>query len=551
MYHAILTTMKNSFNLIKKRVGKSSGGIMAAMAGGGQQDKPFFEVTVELNLNSEPNVVAKPSLDEVQDAINRTAVAILRSTKRLISWGQDRSADNTESFFDMLAAEKEVCKLVLLLTGSIEGAKKEVVDYLGSFEAHSYLWKNDMQREYSNFLKTEPSLEDFDDELSKYVKQEAAILEIPNEKNIGVLALDNAGIKTALSSFASMWKAQYAKNLLGIARKELETIVEYIKSTNLKFSINVEHLDDVRKLMTMLQEIREKESRIDWDFGPVEEKYELLQKYDVKQLSQDELFQVSELRTMWGKLKVLTNSVADQLGEKQAGFKNDLVNNVATFKTNVKGFRTDYEKNGPTQPNIKPYDAIDRLNKYDREFTELDRKYTMFNAGEVLFGMPQTQLDAMEKTGKEIKLLKQLYGLYQNVDNTVAEYNDILWIDVVSNIESMTTQVNEFQRQCKGMPRALKEWDAYEELRKKIEDLLESLPLLQYLSNKSMRSRHWNQVMEATGCTFKTVSYTHLRAHETPEHLVCRLLLEKKKKKKKCNKSPTNKWKLKNQETTE
>jgi dynein heavy chain len=127
----------------------------------------------------------------------------------------------------------------------------------------------------------------------------------------------------------------------------------------------------------------------------------------------------------------------------------------------------------------------------------------MFNAGEVLFGMPQTQMDAMSKTGKEIKLLKQLYGLYQNVDNTVAEYNEILWIDVVSNIDSMTTQVNEFQRQCKAMPRALKEWDAYEELKNKIEDLLESLPLLQYLSNKSMRSRHWNQVMAATTCTFK------------------------------------------------
>eukprot|EP00658_Telonema_sp_P-2_P007771 TRINITY_DN1288_c0_g1_i1.p3 TRINITY_DN1288_c0_g1~~TRINITY_DN1288_c0_g1_i1.p3 ORF type:complete len:105 (-),score=24.35 TRINITY_DN1288_c0_g1_i1:39-353(-) len=28
----------------------------------------------------------------------------------------------------------------------------------------------------------------------------------------------------------------------------------------------------------------------------------------------------------------------------------------------------------------------------------------------------------------------------------------------------------------------------------------------------------------------RSVSYTHLRAHETPEHLVCRLLLEKKKK---------------------
>ena len=33
------------------------------------------------------------------------------------------------------------------------------------------------------------------------------------------------------------------------------------------------------------------------------------------------------------------------------------------------------------------------------------------------------------------------------------------------------------------------------------------------------------------GRVAKAVSYTHLRAHETPEHLVCRLLLEKKNEK--------------------
>eukprot|EP00658_Telonema_sp_P-2_P081576 TRINITY_DN8400_c0_g1_i1.p1 TRINITY_DN8400_c0_g1~~TRINITY_DN8400_c0_g1_i1.p1 ORF type:complete len:166 (+),score=22.49 TRINITY_DN8400_c0_g1_i1:391-888(+) len=35
---------------------------------------------------------------------------------------------------------------------------------------------------------------------------------------------------------------------------------------------------------------------------------------------------------------------------------------------------------------------------------------------------------------------------------------------------------------------------------------------------------------EKTMVGIVAVSYTHLRAHETPEHLVCRLLLEKKKK---------------------
>ena len=39
----------------------------------------------------------------------------------------------------------------------------------------------------------------------------------------------------------------------------------------------------------------------------------------------------------------------------------------------------------------------------------------------------------------------------------------------------------------------------------------------------------------------ESVSYTHLRAHETPEHLVCRLLLEKKKHTKHNNKINTTK----------
>src|SRR5678816_2656981 len=38
-------------------------------------------------------------------------------------------------------------------------------------------------------------------------------------------------------------------------------------------------------------------------------------------------------------------------------------------------------------------------------------------------------------------------------------------------------------------------------------------------------TRYWI----ALGILVASVSYTHLRAHETPEHLVCRLLLEKKK----------------------
>eukprot|EP00658_Telonema_sp_P-2_P078150 TRINITY_DN7248_c0_g2_i2.p1 TRINITY_DN7248_c0_g2~~TRINITY_DN7248_c0_g2_i2.p1 ORF type:complete len:377 (+),score=99.92 TRINITY_DN7248_c0_g2_i2:47-1177(+) len=70
------------------------------------------------------------------------------------------------------------------------------------------------------------------------------------------------------------------------------------------------------------------------------------------------------------------------------------------------------------------------------------------------------------------------------------------------------------------------------------------LTLDSILSSKDIVRRVVAQGRDAKTLTFKAaaestmtvstldpVSYTHLRAHETPEHLVCRLLLEKKKKK--------------------
>ena len=56
-------------------------------------------------------------------------------------------------------------------------------------------------------------------------------------------------------------------------------------------------------------------------------------------------------------------------------------------------------------------------------------------------------------------------------------------------------------------------------------------PHLMYKVEKWLKGEH-----QCESCGFDPVkayptlpvSYTHLRAHETPEHLVCRLLLEKK-----------------------
>ena len=80
-------------------------------------------------------------------------------------------------------------------------------------------------------------------------------------------------------------------------------------------------------------------------------------------------------------------------------------------------------------------------------------------------------------------------SLYVNVIKTIDGFGGFLWVDVVEQIDTMTEQVNTFQNMVKKLPKALKEWQAFIDCKKTVDEFLEELPLFQQLAHKSMRPR--------------------------------------------------------------
>lgn len=67
----------------------------------------------------------------------------------------------------------------------------------------------------------------------------------------------------------------------------------------------------------------------------------------------------------------------------------------------------------------------------------------------------------------------------------------------------MTSKTDKFAIDCKKLPRSLKEWEAFHDLKQKIEEFTEILPMLRELSKPSIKPRHWIQVIKATNTNLR------------------------------------------------
>ena len=138
------------------------------------------------------------------------------------------------------------------------------------------------------------------------------------------------------------------------------------------------------------------------------------------------------------------------------------------------------------------------------QFDDLWRKFQTYSNGEDLFGMPVTPYPELEKIRKELNLLQKLYGLYNLVMDSIDGYYDILWVDV--DTEKINSELLEFQNKCRKLPKGLKDWQAFRDLSKKIEDFNTVCPLLERMSDKAMKERHWKRIEELTKFTFDVES---------------------------------------------
>ncbi|KAG5316447.1 DYH8 protein, partial [Acromyrmex insinuator] len=494
LIEALVKCTKNSLDLLKKKATIMSVLVKDIAI---EQEIPIMMTYFVLQI---PNIVIIPSIEELQNNFGKIITNIIETHKKVYTWGQrystnarvtlpDKILHNT--YFQNVSEHKDIIRSSISLQGLILMLRDDVFKVGNSYLRYSYIWTENRDDIIQAFIDTKPLIQDIKE---KFIEYEDLIIEIQNlpERHIlGPLQIDTDKLKLALLVEANAWKKSLGVMLSNTYKKKFQKIIDYISEKNKVLARHIKDLEDVRVAMKCLAEIRDDFISLDMELILIEETYTLMGKFNIDILKEDQDI-VDGLRYNFNNMLNMAKKVQTVICEMQDPLKKELIDGVTLLKKKVAHFDIDFELNGPMVEGIVAKEASERVILFQARFEELWERYETYSSGESLFGIEVTEYPSLHQRKKELNLLQKLYTLYLQVMRTIDSYYDIPWSEI--DIESIITELTDFQNKCRKLPKAMREWPAYVDLKKKIDDFNEMCPLLEMMANKAMKDRHWNKL---------------------------------------------------------
>ena len=117
-----------------------------------------------------------------------------------------------------------------------------------------------------------------------------------------------------------------------------------------------------------------------------------------------------------------------------------------------------------------------------------------------LFEVQIPDFKQIKQCRKDIRLLKSLWDYVNIVRSTFEDWKQTKWREI--NADSMDTECKKFAKEIRALDKEMRAWDAYSGVENDVKNMMTSLRAVTELQNPSIRERHWQELMKATGVTF-------------------------------------------------
>eukprot|EP00755_Sulcionema_specki_P019722 Sspe_Gene.70182::Locus_41437_Transcript_1_1_Confidence_1.000_Length_4815::g.70182::m.70182/K10408/DNAH; dynein heavy chain, axonemal len=444
---------------------------------------------------------------------NDTAQCIAR-----LDTGDDNYAQDVYAHKDANSMAKQINELI---TASAEQCHK----YAEQFMQYSDLWEKDVNKEFQQFL-TPPkqtvhdddqdeqeknddeeashffgvSLEQFDQQITRYERLYEKISELPPSSVVGWLRIDSKPIRESLKDCCRKWIEKYTGYIVKKIESELKGLYTFIEQADTGLEEEIqdgpEGEEGLRRVLKHIRDCRVRDGPTRAMFDPITEGIQMLRQHGDQGDSQ--VAHLEELRKeapdKWSQLMKKVFNVRSANGQRQDKEAMLIKSRALEMEEQVLGFRMSFKTLKPFQYDISVEEAYQELVLWNQHLNDKEVQASELNDIQELFDLTPTDLPELKECRQELLLLKQLWDF---VGHVKSQFND--WMQQTFKLmtpDDLIEESKKMQKQMKGMPLKCKGTGTFNGIETEVKDMLTTLPLVVELRNDAMRERHWRQLLK-------------------------------------------------------
>jgi hypothetical protein len=407
-------------------------------------------------------------------------------------------AMQVRSLYLRIGKDAVVVKAFLQLLGCFAPLQRSLTAFLEYFSSADKPFAGDRTHAALAFQqkKPPPTIEEYAAKLDLFNAVLVDLDAAPRLQLIANIVLDLRPLRESIRTEALAWIAAFGNALSSSVTQRLKVVSHRMDAYRVRLTRPLLELSDVNAVSASVAEFRTEQSSFDDELRPALEAHDLLIRSKVRVPKED--VEVAEAVTAArAALPALADRAHDELGAQSLKFRVLLLHGLQELDASVATFCREYRQHGPNVAGIGPKEASEKLAQFAKMHADRQRRWLKFKQSQELFRVQQRTYPEFVAIGKEMGLLSRLYDLYAGVLAAVQNTHDAAWI--TADLSQAEQAFAVFRDRCESLPRSLREFPAYIELRQLLADTLVALPYLARLRDRGVKRRHWDALARVVG----------------------------------------------------
>eukprot|EP01135_Chromosphaera_perkinsii_P001002 Nk52_evm16s156 gene=Nk52_evmTU16s156 len=398
----------------------------------------------------------------------------------------EKIVSDDQTYRDLL---EDVCK-------SLEISYATAERQTHKFTPFKQMLNENLMLNMEEIKESEPDIEFFHDSLAMYHAQIDATNGIEEEIDVGLIMIRSDTLKETFLPSPQGCLEKIESYLPELSAKRNEDLLSVINSSSKQLSTKPGTVEEFVESLHFLEQLNSQIATITEKFNLVTRLYSLMDEYKIK-AAPEEIALYQTLVPSFSQLKASIAYCEARKEDRITHYTTELEASINKLKEKISLLKGKIEDPRFMDINSYAVDSIAGLNHFRISLENISKESVTLAKYQVHFELPITTYPELNEAFESLECRELLWQSVLEWDDRVSSWQHYSLSDI--DFQSMEKEIKRFYSVCDDLSVSLPNTEVSEQLRQKIEEFHDGLPVVAALADKLLKSRHWDQIQEMCG----------------------------------------------------